>query len=287
MKYTFAFLALLIFSFGCDPSDTDTLPDETIELDNATWNYSQKYSLVQFGGTPARRDIHVKIDGEDGSYLYLTLPQEYLDSIPSMPYEVNGRVAYYSNSSIPIDVYLDGPATIQLLGIDANTQQLQLAFDATVRGVVTVGHNNVEKHFRSGVISIDFKELKASATVIDFEIKRDQAVWHISEMGSHMTNGQVRWFYYSDEAIPEASGINLYIPWGQALGTFHIDSTMFSILYYEQGSKSWTLESAELTVEENSFRDAKQKGSFKAVFHRPDFPDQKFEVTEGRFAVSF
>lgn len=283
MKHTFILLALLAFAFGCKSNDPDYLPQDAIELDNATWEYSQKSALVRFAGTPAHRDIYIKIDGEDGANLYLILPQQNLDSIPSMPYEINGRAAYYSNSIIPTDYAPEGPATIQLLGIDANTQQLRLSFEAVV-----IGQDGVEKHFKSGEISaISFKEVNAFASFIDYEIKKDQEVWSINERDAHMHYGEVNWFLYNTVAFPEASGFYLRIPWGQPLGTFQIAPTNMFPITFEKGVKRWILESAEITLEENSFQDAKQKGRFKGIFHHPNFPDQKFEVTDGRFEVNY
>jgi hypothetical protein len=302
MKYTFvllALLALIAFSFGCKPSDKDPMPKETIELDNVAWEYSQKFSLVRYTESPDYRDICIKIDGEDGSFLYLKLPQEYLDSIPSMPYEINGWAAYYLNASLltsyPLASYpLEGRAKIQLLGLDPITHQLRLTFDAVVHKPIIVGQGFVNKHFKSGeILAIDFKEVNSFASVFDFEFKKDQAVWNINESGVDLQYEVVNWFFFSDESFPEASGILLNIPWGQALGTNQInssnqiDSSNRLYVIYQQGSFNWTLESGELTLEENSFRDAKQKGRFNAVFHHPNFPDQKFQITEGRFEVSF
>jgi len=285
MKYTFVFLALFAFSFGCDKG---SLPQESITLDNATWEYSQKSSLVQFAGTPYYRYVYIKIDGEDGSYLYLMLPLQDLDSFPSTPYEFNGKAAYYPNSATQTDIPLEGAATIQLLEVNANTQQLRLSFDAVVFEVINDGQDSLAKHFKSGDISaIDYKESNAFASALGYEFKMNQDVWHISERSIVMRYGQINWLFFNDEMFPETAYLGFNIPWGQALGTYQSTPTTSFPIYYGKGGKPWILESGEITLEENNFRDAKQKGRFKAIFQHPDFPDQKFEVTEGRFEVSF
>lgn len=287
MKHTFILLALFAFAFGCKTNDPDTLPQEIIKLDDANWEYSQKSSLIQVIETPERHDIYVKIDGADGSYLYLVLPWAYLNALPSLPQEYTGKAAYYPNSSVQTDFPFEGQATIQLLEIDGNQQQLRLAFDAIVYEKISGGQDSIARHFESGELSdIDFNEVKAIASTLDYEIKKDQTLWPVSEVVSHMHYGQLNWIFYNYDLSPESGLIGLNIPWGQALGTFQIDPSNNFPIGLRTG-KSWAMESAEITLEENNFLKAKQKGRFKAVFHDANFPDQKFEITDGRFEVNF
>lgn len=291
MKQLLLLLALFPFFFSCNPEEDDSMPPEAIELDDVAWNYTEKSSLIRYAGTPVLRDIFVKIDGVDGSYLYLTLPREYLDSIPSMPYAVKGRAAYYPNSNTFTEWPLEGPATIQLLEIEANTQVLRLSFEALVSEVnYQVGGPVIQKYLKSGEISaIGFKEVNGFASSVHYEIRNDQNEWHVSKFNSDMQGGQVNWFFFNTDSFPMSTTMRLTIPWGQALGTTQIESGYHFLraLSFETGIKHWFLESGELTLEENDFKNAKQKGHFKGVFYHPDFPDQKFHISEGRFEVSF
>lgn len=286
MKHIFVFLALLAFSFGCNK---DSLRKEFIELDNTAWEYSQKSSLVQLGGTSfTPRNIYVKIDGENGSYLYLMLPLQGLDTLPSTPYEFKGKAAYYPNSGIQTDIPLEGAATIQLLEVNANTQQLRLAFDAVVFELINAGQDSVERHFKCAELSaIGYKEVNVFASVSDSEIKMGQDVWQSDGRYPRLHYGQVTWFSSNNEIYPDEAYLGFTIPWGLPLGTYQSNPTSSLPLYYIKGQKDWILESGEMTLEENSFPNAKQKGRFKGIFHHPDIPDQKFEVTDGRFEVSF
>ncbi|MBC7777323.1 MAG: hypothetical protein H7246_17955, partial [Phycisphaerae bacterium] len=238
MKYTFVFLALFAFSFGCDRSDIDCcLPKETIELDNIAWEFSHKSSLVQFAGSPYDRYIYVKMDGEDGSFLYLMLPLQDLDSFPSTPYEFKGKAAYYPNSSVQTDNPLEGAATIQLLEVNANTQQLRLAFDADVYEVINAGQDSVARHFNSGELSaIGFKEVNEFAGAIDFEIKMGQDLWQFGGINFGMHYGQISWLSFNNEVYPEQAYFGFIIPWGQALGTYQSDPTIGFPFYYRKGA---------------------------------------------------
>lgn len=290
MKHLFWLLAILPFFFSCNPEDNDSPPPEIIELDGATWNYTEKFGLIRFAGSingnhPAFRDIYVKIDGQDGSFLYLILPQELFDSLPSMPYEIEGKAAYYANSGVLTESPLEGLAIITLLGIDPNTQEMRLSFDAVVN---KVDDTSVHKHFKSGEISaIDFKEVNGYASMVQYEIMNDQNMWHISEYGSDMQNGQIDWMFYNSDSFPMSTTVRLAIPWGQVLGISQVEPGSPRAMTLDTGGINWILESGEITLEENNFRAASQKGHFRGVFHHPDFPDQKFQISEGKFEVSF
>lgn len=285
MKLNWLFLGLFVFLMNCDRNEESR---ENIELDQANWEYSQKSSLILKGGTSEHHDIYIKIDGKDGSYLYLVVPNAYLNSVPALPHDFNGRAAYYPNSTVQTDVPFEGTATIQLLEMDALKQQFRLVFDAVVYEKIAAGQDSVARHFSSDEISaIDFREVNTVASSSGFEIKKGQEIWNVSEIYTGMRFSQVNWNIFNNEVIGEPSSFYLTIPWSHALGTIQIDPANNSHIGYRIGNSFWILESAELTLEENSFHDAKQKGRFKAVFHDPNFPDQKFQVTEGRFDGPF
>lgn len=285
MKNALIFLAFLLPFFGCHRTESDSLEPQIIEQNYAIWNYSQIYSLIRYGGSPTYRDIYIKIDGSDGSHLFLSLPQTFLDSIPPMPYEITGRASYYAVAGSQYNLPFEGPATIQLLAIDPATKELQISFSAVVSNV---GQTVEEKHFESGVISdIEFKEVNAFASTINAEIKEGQVVWPISEIDASMVYGQVNWFYYIHDSIQDASAIYLTIPWGQPVGALQLQPGYPNLIHYEKGGRIWDLISAQIILDENNFTEAKQKGRFSCIFRNPTLLTEKFEVTDAPFEVSF
>jgi len=279
MKFNNVFFGTLLLVLGCQSNDNLPLSPDSIQISGNEWGYSSTFALVRLAGSPPWRDTYVKLDGDDGSFFYVVVPATFLDSLPSFPYHVKGRVFYYASSSINGQVF-EGDGDIEMVNVNPIEHQISLSFEANLSS------NGQSLIVQSGEISeIDYKEVFGAATNLKFNLQIDQNTWLPSEYGADMSGGQIDWFFMNNLNFPSSDWFRFEIPWGIPAGTYPIGS----IVRFEQEfpHNKWVAASGTVELLENSFPDARQKAIFSGVFYNPDTPTIKIVLQEGLFVVSF
>lgn len=279
MKIQNGFLGILFLFIGCRSNDNLPLPPNSIHISGTEWGYANSFALVRSAGTPSWRDIYVKLDGDDGSFIYVVVPATFLDSMPSFPYHVKGRVFYYTSSSINSQVF-EGDGDVELVNMNPTAHELSLSFDAKLNS------NGQSLNVESGPLSgIAYKDVFGTATGLNFNLQIDQIAWLPSEYGADMSGGQVDWFFVKSLNFPASDWFKFEIPWGIPAGTYPIGS----IVRFEQEFpiNKWVAASGTVELLENSFSEARQKAIFSGVFYHPDTPTIKIVLQNGSFEVGF
>lgn len=285
MKNLCLLLLLLWGAIGCNPDGTPPPPGGAfIELDGQNWDYSNVFALIATAGTPGWQHGFVKIDGADGSFLYVYLPVQYLSAIPSAPYTLNGQLVYYSDGTVNSTIY-EGQGPIEILAYDSTAHKISLRFN----GTLTQGQSGQSIHVQSSDLEgIAFNVIAGGNTTLNYQVQKLQEDWHVSEPGADMILGRVDWFLLNRVLTPEEKLV-FNIPWGLAPGTYNLTGPNSPMLKFYQGNPlaEWSLVSGKITLETNDFNNAKQRGTLEGVFKDPFNPSQTVELKAQLFETGF
>jgi hypothetical protein len=277
--YLFLFFA---FVQSCKNEVQPPLPPNTIQIEGQDWKYSASCGLLQTAGFPSWTYIYVKVDGEDGSSLYLSLPDTAFEGS-----NVATGVAYYLASSVNSIQYQtdksNSSGAVELLAIDTANKTLNLRIN------VTLHDTDHEIEIVSGDIqNISYNNVSGSMTYLDAAVEKNHQIWNISEYGADMIGGQVNWFFYSRDT-PQGEQINFNIPWSAAIGSYQLTPADGKVIFFPEHSSlsSWKLKSGQINIEENDFCGGKMNGTFQAVFQTQDNAVPQIEFTNVRFGVSY
>ena len=287
------FLAPLIFGLGCKKDEKPPLPPNTIQIDGQNWAYSASCGLLRTAGFGS--DIYVKIDGEDGSSLYLVLPDIVIgaysvkeSTVSAGGYNVRASVEYYLSPSLNSKFHqtdaLNRWGTVELIALDIQSKTLDLRFDVALKD----GSQEIE--IASGILqNISYDNVAAFMTYLDASAEKNQVDWQISEYGADMYGGKVGWFFYNNTEDPRGQIINFNIPWCAKTGVYQLTPADGNLIFFPEHSPlfSWKLKSGQMQLEEVDFCVGRMRGKFQAIFETFDNAVPPIEFNDVQFEVRY
>jgi len=277
------FLALLTFGLSCKKDEKPPLPPNTIQIDGQDWAYSASCGLLRTAGNPSWSDIYVKIDGENGSALFLgyNIPNSNEDSELTR----HGAVYYYLLPELNSPHYrtdVNHVGEIELLEIDSANKTISLRFRAILN------QNGQKVEVASGMLQgIAYDTLSAVATYFSAAVEKNHQSWQFDEMGADMIGGQVNWFLHSKPNYGEQ--INFNIPWCAQTGVYQLTPADGNVIFFPEHSPlfSWKLKSGQMQLDEVDFCSGRMRGKFQAVFETYDNAAPPIEFNDVRFEVRY
>jgi hypothetical protein len=284
MKKLFCCLTLAILVLACKKDEErQPLPADTIELDGKQWDFNTPCSWLFGWGSPLRYEYSLKINGADGSCLFIqfSLPSTALDSLPRT---VVGGFHYYETSGFGAFKYGTTPdykGSVEILSIDTDTKKMAIRLEAELNGAD--GKMQVASGELKNISCRTFGEYSA----FDVSAQKNNQEFQISEMGFDEGRGYINWFFYTHDF--QGDLIFFKIPWHTQPGTYALGQNLGDLISLPSypPEQPWKLISGQLNLEENDFCDGRQAGHFNAIFARGDNNQATVEFNDVRFEIDY
>ena len=276
MRRTTLFYALLLLLFSnCKPDhNLDPLPPNTVQVNGSDWQISNRCALMRKGYYPGWYNTTVRLEGSDGSSIYLSLPFRPIIGNSDFQPGTFPLKTSYSDSMVATVTYCrsnainhatfetDYPQSIgnvQLISVDVANHTITCQVDATL-----FTKNGEKLEIRSGELqAIPYTDREIEANEI-ISVNDNGTTFHAGEQGVWMEAAKVEWVM-----VDPSRGILLEfsIPWNIEPGEYTLTSADGNLIKYTEslpGSyKSYSLESAKFNVEELDFCTSTIRVSFK------------------------
>lgn len=290
-KITFISVLLLVVTSCSKERTVSSLDPNTIQIDGANWDVERSCVLFRRAGTPAWYNIMIKIEGTDGTALFISLPEKWDNGMNAAPgiYPVENQdiaslrvsATYYLSDAMNGAAFKTGDPEgyVEIISVDPANQTINVKFDLSL-----YDKNGAKMNIRSGEMQqIGYQNKAAYSTFLSLSALRNDEAFQISEYGSDMVEGRTDWLMYENTHY---YSLRFSIPWSAKPGVHVLSPSDSSVVQYAEGV-GYLLESATYNIEFIDFCDAKIRGTFHAIFRHPTDPAVTVEFKDGLFETNY